>query len=466
MNPKKNGVLEGVIWINILVFFIPVFLQSIFQQVFSITDAVIVGNVLGKQALGAINATSNLTKFFLNLFTGICSGATILVGQAVGAKNDERIFKSLHTGMMFAVLGGISVAVCCIPCTGLFMKLMRIPEDMVPYSSIYTSIFFFGMAGTFIYDMGAGALRATGDSRHPFYYLVISLVVNVLLDILLTMVIPWGIRGAAIATAASQFVSAGLVVAKLCRLNGACRLFPGKLRLDIPVFREMLSLGIPMGISGILYSISNIAIQSSVNSLGTSPLAGWSIHVKTDSIIWSLYDAVNITSGTFAAQNYGAGNITRVKKGVEGNLLIGGAAIIISSIVLFVFARPLSGIFIKDAEVVQYAVYISRTMAPFYIFYLFGQVFASTIRGCGETFRPMLIALVGTCGSRLLWVAGVNMVGGPTVENMTLGYIVTWAIYSGMMTVYYFRGKWRWRLNKQEGTVMCQERGENGKSED
>lgn len=440
---KKNGITEGVIWVNIILFFIPIFLQSVLQQVFSITDAVIVGNVIGKEALGAINATSNLTRFFLNLFTGICSGATILIGQAYGGKKPDRVHKSLHTGMAFAIAGGLIMAAVCIPSTPLFMKIMSIPEDMVPYSARYTSIFFFGMIGTFIYDMAAGALRAMGDSKRPFYYLVISLASNIVLDLLFVVVLPWGITGAAAATAMAQFISAGIAFIHLTRMKDEARLEPKKIRFDGPTFREMIRLGVPMGISGVLYSISNIVIQSSVNSLGTDPLAGWSVHVKMDSVIWSFYDAVNVTAATFAAQNYGAGKMNRVREGVRDNFLVSGAAILATSAVIFVFARPIAQIFIQDETVVNYAVYVSRTMAPFYIFYLFGQVWGSTIRGCGETVRPMLIALIGTCGSRILWVVGVNLAGGPTVENMTLGYIVTWAVYSAMMGIYYYLGGWR-----------------------
>ncbi len=444
---NMNRITEGILWKGIVVFFIPIFLQSVFQQIFSITDAIIVGNVVGKQALGAINATSNLTKFFLNLFTGICSGAAIIVGQAYGAKDEEKVVRSLHTGSAFALIGGIGMALICIPATPFFMKVMSIPEDMVSYSSTYTSIFFFGMIGTFLYDMGAGVLRAIGDSKKPFYFLVLSLISNVVLDLLFVVVLKTGIWGAAAATALSQFIAAFAVIIQLTGMKGCCKLKLREIRLEIPIFKEMVKLGLPMGISGVLYSISNIAIQSSVNSLGTDPLAGWSVHVKMDSVIWSLYDAVNVASATFAAQNYGARKMDRVREGVKGNFIVGGSAIIFCSIIIYFFAKPIARLFIQDPEVVDYAVYVSRTMAPFYILYLFGQVYGSTIRGCGETVKPMLIALVGTCGSRILWVAGVNLVGGPTIQNMTVGYIVTWAIYSSMIAVYFYFGKWRERLN-------------------
>lgn len=447
---KENSITEGLIWKSIVLFFIPIFLQSVFQQVFSITDAIIVGNVVGKQALGAINATSNLTKFFLNLFLGICSGAAIIVGQAYGAKDWKKVDDSLHTGMAFAFIGSIVMALVCIPATPFFMKVMSIPEDMLVHSSTYTSYFFFGMIGTFIYDMGAGILRAIGDSKKPFYYLVACLISNIILDVLFVVVLKDGIRGAALATALSQFIGAALVFIQLMKGAPHCKLVPKRIKLDGEIFKDMVALGLPMGISGVLYSISNIVIQSSVNSLGTDALAGWSVHVKMDSVIWSFYDAVNVASATFAAQNFGARKADRVRDGVKGNFAVGGFCIIVCSLIIFVFAHPIASLFIQDEVVVNNAVYISRTMAPFYIIYLFGQVWGSTIRGCGETVKPMFIALIGTCGSRLLWVVGVNLLGGPTIENMTLGYIVTWTVYSAMMGVYYFFGGWKNRLKELE----------------
>ncbi len=441
-----NGITEGVLWKELVLFCIPIFFQSIFQQVFGIVDAIIVGQGVGKVALGAINSTSNLTKLFLNMFLGFCSGAAIIIGQAWGAGNGDRVRSAVHTGIAFSFAGGLATAAFCVPMTPVFMKIMRIPADMLPYSEIYTKIVFLGFIAMFIYNMGAGFLRAIGDSKRPFYYLIVSLVLNLGLDMLFVLGFRWGVAGAAAATALSQAVAAALALRQLCRSDNAARLDFRQIRFHRDDLRGMVRLGVPMGISGVLYSISNIAIQSTVNSLGTDIIAGWSVHVKVDTVIWSLYDAFGIAASTFAAQNYGAGKYDRVRAGVRSSLAVGTVVIVPLCVLMYAFIRPLSRMFVDDAAVTEYAVRIARIMAPYYIFYLFGDVFAASIRGCGEVVKPMLLTLIGTCGFRLLWVAMIHILGGPTLLNVALSYPASWFFNSLLVSLYFFFGKWRSRL--------------------
>ncbi len=441
-----NGITEGVLWKELVLFCIPIFFQSIFQQVFGIVDAIIVGQGVGKVALGAINSTSNLTKLFLNMFLGFCSGAAIIIGQAWGAGNGDRVRSAVHTGIAFSFAGGLATAAFCVPMTPVFMKIMRIPADMLPYSEIYTKIVFLGFIAMFIYNMGAGFLRAIGDSKRPFYYLIVSLVLNLGLDMLFVLGFRWGVAGAAAATALSQAVAAALALRQLCRSDNAARLDFRQIRFQREDLRGMVRLGVPMGISGVLYSISNIAIQSTVNSLGTDIIAGWSVHVKVDTVIWSLYDAFGIAASTFAAQNYGAGKYDRVRAGVRSSLAVGTVVIVPLCVLMYAFIRPLSQLFVDDAAVTEYAVRIARIMAPYYIFYLFGDVFAASIRGCGEVVKPMLLTLIGTCGFRLLWVAMIHIFGGPTLLNVALSYPASWFFNSLLVSLYFFFGKWRSRL--------------------
>jgi len=447
---KINKITEGVIWKALIMFFLPIFLQSVFQQVFGIVDAVIVGQGVGKHALGAINSTSNLTKLFLNLFLGFCSGAAIIVGQGWGAKDKVKIEKAVHTGTAFSLLGGVVTAIICVPLSPIFMNIMRIPSDMMEYSLIYTQIIFISFIGMFIYDMAAAILRAIGDSKRPFYYLIVAMVLNLLLDMLFVLVFKWGVAGAAVATAIAQMVAAALGIIRLCRLRSDARVFIHKIRFHKDVLVEMIKLGVPMGISGILYSISNIAIQSSINSLGTDVITGWSVHVKVSSVIWSIFDAFAISASTFVAQNFGAGRPDRVHGSIRSTLGVGAIVTLSVSVILYVFIQPLSYIFISDSVVIDYAIYIERTMAPFYIFYLFGEVFGSSIRGTGETFKPMLITLIGTCGFRIAWVAAGNIFGLLNVTFMAVGYPVSWAFNSALMAILFFFGGWRKKIRVKE----------------
>ena len=453
-----NAITNGVIWKQLIIFFVPIFLQSIFQQLFSITDAIIVGKVVGKAALGAINSTSNLIRLFINFFVGICSGAAIVVGQSWGAEDWRKVSRSVHTGFALSLIGGAGLCVICVALTPAFMWVMRIPQDMLKLSSTYTWIYFLGIPGTFVYNMTAGVLRAIGDSRRPFYYLIASLFANVILDLVLVMGLRTGVAGAAVATAAAQYICAGLTLIRLCRAKDASTLTIKEVRIWKPECREMVKLGVPIGLQGVMYSISNIALQSTVNSLGTDVIAGWGVHVKIDSAIWSVYDAFGIASSTFAAQNYGAGKLDRVRKSIKTSLLLGLIIIGVLSAFIFFFVKPLSGLFVDDAGVIDIAVYVSKLMAPYYFFYLFGTVLSASIRGSGETLRPMILTMIGTCGFRLLWVLCIHLFGGPTLFNVALGYPVSWFFQSALFIVYYFTGRWRSRLFQQTvGSLKSEE---------
>ena len=443
---EKNAITNGVIWKQLILFFIPIFLQSVFQQLFSITDAIIVGQVVGKAGLGAINSTSNLIRLFINLFVGLCSGAAIVVGQSWGAEDWDKVSRCVHTGVTLSLAGGVLLAAVCVALTPVFMWVMRIPADMRQLSSTYTWIYFLGIPGTFVYNMTAGVLRAIGDSKRPFYYLIASLIVNILLDLALVMGLRTGVAGAAVATAAAQYVCAGLTLLRLCRAEDASKVRRKQLRIWKTECREMVKLGVPIALQGMLYSISNIALQSTVNSLGTDVIAAWGVHVKIDSVIWSVYDAFGIASSTFAAQNYGAGKLERVRKSIRTSLVLGLIIIVALSALIWFFVRPLSRLFVGDDTVIGIAAYVSRLMAPWYFFYLFGTVLSASIRGCGETFRPMILTLIGTCGFRLLWVAAVHLFGGPTVVSVAWGYPASWFFQSLLFVIYYFTGKWRSRL--------------------
>jgi putative MATE family efflux protein len=446
---ERSDLTQGVLWKQLLWFCLPIFLQSVFQQVFGVVDAVIVGRGVGKYALGAINSTSYMIRLFLGLFLGFCSGAAIIIGQGLGAGDKERVRRAVHTGVAFSFAGGVAAAAFCVPMTPVFLKIMRVPADMLPYSDIYTRIIFLGFIAVFIYDMGAGFLRAAGDSQTPFYYLIVSLGLNLGLDLLFVLVFRWGVAGAAAATALSQGVSAVLVLRRLCHGSDGLGLVLPEVRFYREELGRMVRLGLPMGINGVLYSVSNIAIQSTVNALGTDVIAAWSISIRIDTVIWSLYDAFSIAASTFAAQNFGAGRFDRVRDGVKSTLAVGAAVILPLCALMYAFARPLSRLFIGEASVIEPTVRICRIMAPYYIFFLFGDVFAATIRGCGEAARPTAITLIGTCGFRLAWVALIHTMGSPTLLNVTAGYPASWAFNSLLMSVYYFFGRWRSRLQPE-----------------
>lgn len=447
---QDQPIITGPILKQMIFFIIPIFLQSVFQQVYNITDAVIVGRYLGTVSLGAVNSMSNLTKLFINLFQGIAVGVSIMVGQAIGAGEREKAQKAVHTGTAFSIAGGIFLLAVCIPLTPVFMRIMQIPADMWAYSATYTRIYFAGMVGSFGYNLGVGIMRAAGDSRRPFYFLAATCVLNVILDLLFVGAFHWGVAGAAWATAVSQSFSAYLVFRALMKNTGYCTLDPRKISFDPETLKRMVRLGLPIGIAGIMYSISNITIQSTINSLGTHTITAWGIQTKADSIVWSLLDSVNAAASTFVAQNFGAGNGRRVHECIRKSLGLGAVTTAAVSLVLYIYADPIASLFLEDQAVVQTAAWLIRIYAPYYLTYLFSDVFSAAIRGCGETFRPMILSLIGVCLFRVLWVAGITWGGREaTAYNLAIGYPVSWIFNSVIFTVYFFFGKWR-RLLKQE----------------
>jgi Na+-driven multidrug efflux pump len=410
---QEHGITEGVIWQQMVLFFLPIFLGSICQQVYGVADAIIVGRFVGKQALGSINSMSNLMRLFLNIFEGLATGAAIIVGQSWGARDEQRVSDAVHTGIAFSFAAGLFLIVTCIPATGFFMDLMRIPADMRPYTSVYTRIYFAGMLGSLTYNMGAGILRALGDSKRPFYFLLAASGLNILLDLLLVGVFHWGVAGAALATAIAQYATAVLVLLVLHRERHSYRLSFRRLRIRWQTLRQLVRRG---------------------------------IHSKIDTVIWTLMDAFGITTSTFAAQNYGAGLYDRVKKSMRHCLAFASVLIVLCSLINYCFAPELASLFISDNEVLSVAVWLVRLMAPFYLLYLFGDVFSATIRGCGETLAPMILTMFGTCVFRVLWVIVVTRNGQPPLSHMAWGYPVSWAVNSAMFCVYYFFGRWRRRL--------------------
>lgn len=438
---EKNGITEGVIWKQLLIFFFPIFLGTIFQQFYNVADAIIVGRFVGKEALGAIDTTGGLTKLFINFFTGLSAGATVVISQQWGAKNDRGISKSVHTAIAFAVIGGGIIAVIGIIFTPQFLSFMNVPDDIMKFASDYARIYFSGTIALLVYNMGSGVLRAIGDSKRPFYYLIVCCVLNIILDVIFVAIFRWKVVGAAVATVLSQLVSAILVLAALIRSNEAYRLIPNRIRIHGKTLKQMIRIGLPVGVQGSLYSVSNIVIQSSINTFGTDTVAAWGICGKLEFLIWTLMDAFGLSISTFAAQNYGAKKYDRVRKSVSVCIWMAMFITLTLCVPLYMFGEQLSKLFVDDENVIKISAQMIRLLAPFFATYIFGEVMSGAIRGSGEAFKPMILTLIGTCGLRVLWIL-FAVPFNPTIEMVIASYPFTWIATSVMFIVYYARGRW------------------------
>ncbi|MDD2232511.1 MAG: MATE family efflux transporter [Sphaerochaetaceae bacterium] len=429
---------EGVIWKQVLLFFLPVFLGSLFQQLYTATDAVIIGHFAGKEALASIESTTVLCRMFVNFFVGVSSGATVVISQYFGAKRSESLSDAIHTAMAFAIAAGAFISVVCTVLTPNLLEIMNIPPEIKQRSITYARVFFSGSLVSLIYNMGTGILRAIGDSRTPFKYLVVSCILNIILDCLFVIVFKWGVFGVAIATVIAQGVSAVLILAKLHSLAGPCRMDFRKLRFNGTELGKIIKVGLPIGLQGLAYSATNIIIQSTLNAFGTDTIASWGIYGKIDSLVWMILEGFGIASSTFVAQNYGAGKTDRVRKSIGTCLRLSVAFSAGYGILLVFLSRYFAMIFITDENVIDLCCWMVSIIAPFYWTYSFSEVLSGAIRGTGQSIGPMLLTMVGTCLFRIIWMFTVVPNHPNDLLPVVVLYPITWILTSLMFIAYYF----------------------------
>ena len=303
-NDKTNQITEGVIWKQLLIFFFPILFGTFFQQLYNTADAMIVGHFVGKQALAAVGGTTGtLINLLIGFFTGLASGATVIIAQFYGAKKADKVHWAVHTSIAFSIAAGIGLMIVGIVFSRPMLQVMQTPADVIDYAVLYIRIFFAGTIANLLYNMGAGILRAIGDSKRPLYYLIICCFANIGLDLLFVAVFHMGVAGAALATILSQFLSAVLVLGALMRTKDMYRLEWKKLRIDGIMLKRIIRIGLPAGMESAMYSISNVIVQAGVNTLGTDSVAAWAAYGKVDGLFWMMVSALGISATTFIGQN-------------------------------------------------------------------------------------------------------------------------------------------------------------------
>lgn len=436
---EKNGITEGVIWKQILAFFFPILFGTLFQTLYNTVDAIIVGQFLGKQALAAVGGgTGTMINLIIGFFTGLSSGATVVISQSYGAKDHEKAGKAVHTAIMLAIVGGIAISILGYIFTRPLLILIDTPDDVLAMAETYLHIYFLGSLSIVMYNMCAGIFRALGDSRHPLYFLIVGSLVNIVLDILFIAGFNMGVDGAAYATVISQIVSAILSLIWLARRDDSCKLRVRSIRFDMPNLKRMMTIGFPAGIQSIMYNISNMIIQTRVNSFGTDSAAAWAAYGKLDAIFWMIINAFGISITTFVGQNFGAGKLDRAKKGVKSVFLMTGIATVILEIIYILFGRYGYYIFIADEEVVDIGMRMLMTIAPFYFTYIAIELMSGAIRGAGKVLVPTLFTVVGICGMRIAWLSIPALC--KTIELVMICYPVSWALVSALFLIYYKYG--------------------------
>ena len=435
---QGNGITEGVIWKQLLIFFFPILFGTFFQQLYNTVDAVIVGRFVGKEALAAVGgSTGTLINLLVGFFVGLSSGATVIISQFYGGGREKRVSEAVHTAIAFSLACGVGLMVIGIAASPIALRAMGTPDDIMQYSLSYIRIYFLGIIPNLVYNMGAGILRAIGDSKRPLYYLMASCFTNIVLDLVLVVWLRLDVRGAAIATIVSQLVSAVLVVLQLLRTKDSYRLVIRKIRLNLFMVMRIVRIGLPAGLQSVMYSASNIIIQSSVNSLGTDTVAAWTAYSKIDSVYWMIISALGISITTFVGQNYGAGKLDRVKRGIYVCLGLSFLITAILSVTLYLGGGYIYLMFTADAAVIAKGMEILHFLVPAFATYVCIEVLSGALRGTGDCCIPMIMTAVGVCALRVLWIL-VAVPLKPDILTVVFSYPLTWSITSILFLVYFY----------------------------
>lgn len=445
---KKNRITEGSIFGQLLLFFFPILFGTFFQQLYNTADAMVVGRFVGKQALAAVGgSTSTLINLLVGFFVGLSSGATVVISQFYGARKADKVHWAVHTSIAFSVIGGIIFMIVGLVGSPWALETMKTPEDVMGHAVVYIRIYFLGIIVNLVYNMGAGILRAVGDSRRPLYFLIASCFTNIILDVLLVAVLRMGVAGAALATITSQLLSAVLVVRALMKTDDMYKLEWKKVRIDQRMLQRIVRIGIPAGMQSVMYNISNVIIQAGVNTLGTDNVTAWATYGKVDGLYWMMINALGISATTFVGQNFGAGRLDRVRKGAGACMVIGVVLTASVGVVLYNGGHLLVELFTTDLQVQAISMDLLHFMVPTFITYIAIEILSGTLRGVGDAWMPLVITGIGVCAVRVLWIMLV-LPHYHTIIGAAFCYPLTWSLTTVAFVIYYyfFSSLRRWKL--------------------
>ena len=412
---------------KILIFSLPLMLTGLLQLAYNSADVIVVGRFVGKEALAAVGSTGSLVNLFLNVFLGLSMGAGVMVARHIGERDEKTVHECVHTAMLMSVICGFFIGAVGFFASPLMLRLMAVPDDVIELASLYLRIYFLGSPGLLAYNFGASIIRATGDTKRPLYILTFSGLVNVVLNLILIIVFKMGVSGVAIATIVSLYLSARFLVIYLMRMPNACRLVIGRLKIYKDELRSIIRLGLPAGVQNSLFSVSNVIIQSTVNSFGSVAMAGIAAGSNFDSYVYTCTNAVAQTTMTFTSQNMGAKKYSNIGKVYRYCILITLVVGIGMGSVGSIFGDWIVGLFSDDPQVIEIGAQRLALIMPFYFFCSLMDVAASQIRGMGKSFEPMIVSLVGACGIRLFWIYFILPLNR-TLMFLYWAYPVSWAV--------------------------------------
>ncbi len=432
---------QGTIWKQLIYFAFPLLIGNLFQQLYNTVDSVVVGNFVSTEALAAVGSVTPIINMLVGFFSGLATGAGVVISQFFGAKNGQMLHKAVHTTLLMTVGLGVIFTFIGIFMTPMMLNLMSTPADVFDGAALYLRIYFGGVLGLMLYNMVSGILRAVGDSKRPLYFLILSSLLNVVLDLAFVLIFHWGIAGVAIATIIAQFISAFLLLVVLARSDEDYKLVLRDLKMDTEILKRIVRIGLPAGLQMAVTSFSNVFVQSYINRFGSACMAGWTSYSKIDQFVLLPMQSLSLSATTFVGQNLGAGNLSRAKKGTRVSMAISVAITAVLTVLLIAFSSQLLMLFNQDENVLYYGNIFIRYLAPFYVICCINQIFAGSLRGAGDATGPMIIMLLSFVVFRQIYL----FVGSQFFDSIIfvgLGYPAGWLVCSVFMAIHYFRGRW------------------------
>ena len=430
---------EGNILEHIIRFAFPLLIGNIFQQLYNTVDTWVVGNYVSNEAFSAVGSVGPVINMLIGFFTGLSSGAGVVISQYYGAKRYDKVHDAVHTSLVMTLLLGVVFTGIGIAMVPAMLRLMNTPAEVFPESATYLTIYFAGILGLMLYNMGSGILRAVGDSKRPFYFLVVCAAINTVLDLVFVLVFDMGVSGVALATIIAQFISAILVIITLMRTDICIKLILRDLKMDWEMLKKVVRIGFPAAIQMAITAFSNIFVQSYINFFGADCMSGWTAYSKIDQLILLPVQSIALASTTFVGQNLGINQIQRAKHGIRTSLWLGiGTTVVIMIPVLF-FAPQLVAFFNSKAEVVQYGTLLLRCISPFYVLSCFNQIYAGALRGSGNSRAPMVIMLCSFVLFRQCYLYIMANFISNEIIPIAMGYPAGWFVCSLLMVLYYRR---------------------------
>lgn len=443
---NSNLMTHGSIYKQIIRFAVPIFLGNLFQQMYNMIDSLVVGNFVGADSLAAITSTGSLIFLLVGLFTGIFSGAGVVISRYFGAGDNKKVQASIHTAVAFGLIAGVVMTILGTWLSPQILKLMGTPPEVFDKAVTYVRIYFSGIITVVMYNTANGIFQAVGNSKSPLYYLITSSIINVVLDLLFVVVFNMGIAGAAIATVIAQGVSVFLAFYNLTHTNDVHRVNFKKVKIHKDLLKEILSMGIPSGVQNSVIALANVVVQSSINVFGATAVAGCGSYSKIEGFVFIPVTSFAMSMTTFIGQNLGAKKYDRAKKGTYFGIATSAIIAETIGVIFFLTAPFLISLFTSDPQVIQYGTMQAKTIAPFYFLLAFSHCMAGILRGAGKSTVPMIVMLACWCFIRVSYITIATTIV-PEIFVIFWAYPLTWTLSSIIFLIYYLKSKWLYDFN-------------------